>query len=228
MADNMPWDEFTRQSGLVGGDGWDPETAAVGYYTRDRGMPLDNLSNTMRDFPRRLAWSAPNATTIRSAPPSGMISIELAAFTHGQESVAHGSDEAPVGRTPGRTAREDRDEYARGTGSLGQDLRHVSHGGGARAGSPCRRTINTATATRRDGGGAHSLRENRAHVRPARRRTTAARNSRMDRRSAPSEQFPSVIANRMWKRVMGKGVYEPVDEYVQSIEIPASGLASRC
>ena len=24
------------------------------------------------------------------------------------------------------------------------------------------------------------------------------------------EQFPSVIANRMWKRIMGKGFYEPV------------------
>ena len=27
-------------------------------------------------------------------------------------------------------------------------------------------------------------------------------------------QFPSVIANRMWKRVMGKGLYEPVDEFM--------------
>jgi hypothetical protein len=27
-------------------------------------------------------------------------------------------------------------------------------------------------------------------------------------------RFPSVIANRMWKRVMGRGLYEPVDEYL--------------
>jgi len=29
-------------------------------------------------------------------------------------------------------------------------------------------------------------------------------------------QFSSVIANRMWKRVMGKGIYEPVDEYIEA------------
>ncbi len=28
------------------------------------------------------------------------------------------------------------------------------------------------------------------------------------------ERFPAVIANRMWKRVMGKGLYDPVDEYM--------------
>jgi len=30
------------------------------------------------------------------------------------------------------------------------------------------------------------------------------------------DQFPTVIANRMWKRVMGKGAYEPVDEFIPS------------
>jgi hypothetical protein len=29
-------------------------------------------------------------------------------------------------------------------------------------------------------------------------------------------QFSSVIANRMWKRVMGKGIHEPVDDYVDA------------
>jgi hypothetical protein len=29
-----------------------------------------------------------------------------------------------------------------------------------------------------------------------------------------ADQFPAVIANRMWKRVMGNGVYEPVDEFI--------------
>jgi hypothetical protein len=29
-------------------------------------------------------------------------------------------------------------------------------------------------------------------------------------------QFASVIADRMWKRVMGKGIHEPVDEYIEA------------
>jgi hypothetical protein len=36
------------------------------------------------------------------------------------------------------------------------------------------------------------------------------------------EQFPSVAANRMWKRVMGRAIYEPVDEYkdTKSLHVP--------
>jgi hypothetical protein len=50
MEENMPWDEFTNRLLAAEGNGWDPETASVGYYTRDRGMPFDNLSNSMRIF----------------------------------------------------------------------------------------------------------------------------------------------------------------------------------
>jgi hypothetical protein len=46
----MPWDDFTNSLLSARGDGWDPQTASVGYYTRDRGMPLDNLANSMRVF----------------------------------------------------------------------------------------------------------------------------------------------------------------------------------
>jgi hypothetical protein len=50
VENNMPWDDFTNALLASSGDGWDPQTAAVGYYTRDRGMPLDNLANSMRVF----------------------------------------------------------------------------------------------------------------------------------------------------------------------------------
>ncbi|MCB1093839.1 MAG: DUF1549 domain-containing protein, partial [Verrucomicrobiae bacterium] len=86
MADNMPWDEFTRKLLASSGDGWDPESAAVGYYVRDRGMPLDNLSNTMRIFLGARMECAqchddPFGTTER------MDFYELAAFTHGQHEM---------------------------------------------------------------------------------------------------------------------------------------------
>jgi hypothetical protein len=34
--------------------------------------------------------------------------------------------------------------------------------------------------------------------------------------SKNGEQFPAVIANRMWQRIMGKGIYEPVDDYIEA------------
>jgi hypothetical protein len=36
--------------------------------------------------------------------------------------------------------------------------------------------------------------------------------------SRNEERFPSVIANRMWQRVMGRGIYEPIDEYTPARE----------
>src|SRR5690606_9605020 len=37
--------------------------------------------------------------------------------------------------------------------------------------------------------------------------------------SKTGEQFPSVIVNRMWKRIMGRGIYEPVDEFKPAKEL---------
>lgn len=45
---NMPYDEFVRELVSARGMIWD--NGAVGYYIRDRGMPLDNMSNTVRVF----------------------------------------------------------------------------------------------------------------------------------------------------------------------------------
>ena len=45
---NTPYDEFARR--LVSGHGLVFEDPAAGYYIRDTGMPLDNMSNTVRVF----------------------------------------------------------------------------------------------------------------------------------------------------------------------------------
>src|SRR5690606_22231142 len=83
MEDNMPWDDFTMKLLASTGDGWDPETAAVGYYTRDRGMPLDNLANSMRIF----LGSRMECAQCHD-DPFGVTErrdfYELAAFTEGQ------------------------------------------------------------------------------------------------------------------------------------------------
>lgn len=45
---NVPYDQFVREMISARGMIW--ENGAVGYYIRDRGMPLDNMSNTVRVF----------------------------------------------------------------------------------------------------------------------------------------------------------------------------------
>ena len=48
IEENMPYDEMVHS--LVSAEGKIWENGAVGYYVRDRGMPLDNMSNTVRIF----------------------------------------------------------------------------------------------------------------------------------------------------------------------------------
>lgn len=48
IDENMPYDQFVRA--MVGARGTIWDNGAVGYYLRDRGMPLENMSNTVRVF----------------------------------------------------------------------------------------------------------------------------------------------------------------------------------
>jgi len=48
ITKNVPYDQFVRE--LISARGMIWENGAVGYYIRDRGMPLDNMSNTVRVF----------------------------------------------------------------------------------------------------------------------------------------------------------------------------------
>ena len=211
IAENMPWDQFTAELIASSGDGWDPKSAAVGYYTRDRGMPLDNISNTMRVFLGTHMECAqchddPFGTTERHD------FYELAAFTHGQSSVGQANmrplwDELVDERT------ERGEEYA-----LAQVLwdriygLSLSGGGAGQIELPSDYQYRDAAPGTLVGA-----------------RTPFGRTVRMSEKREESdgrekfadwivgktgEQFPTVIANRMWKRVMGKGIYEPVDEFI--------------
>ncbi len=48
LRDNKPYDQLVRDLVTAQGKAWD--NGAIGYYMRDRGMPLDNMANTVRIF----------------------------------------------------------------------------------------------------------------------------------------------------------------------------------
>ena len=48
LRENKPYDQFVRE--LITAEGYPWENGATGYYFRDAGMPLDNMSNTVRVF----------------------------------------------------------------------------------------------------------------------------------------------------------------------------------
>lgn len=223
MADNMPWNEFTTRLLASSGDGWDPESAAVGYYTRDRGMPLDNLSNTMRVF---------LGTRMECAQchddPFGVTErhdfYELAAFTHGQGMMKREKMQ-PLWEELVRD-REDRGQEYQVAQVLWDRIYGMTLTGGGKGSIPLPSdyqyrdgTPGSVVGARTPFGRTVRMSEKRAH--------TDGREQLAEWVVGKTkEQFPSVIANRMWKRVMGKGIYEPVDEYVLSTKTNHPALVS--
>jgi hypothetical protein len=223
MADNMPWNDFTTRLLASSGDGWDQETAAVGYYTRDRGMPLDNLSNTMRVFLGTRMECAqchddPFGTTERHD------FYELAAFTHGQEMMKREKMKPLWDELVNE--RVERGEEYQIAQILWDRIYGMSLTGGGKGSIPLPSdyqyrdgTPGALVGARTPFGRTVRMSEKRVH--------SDGREKLADWIvSKTNEQFPSVIANRMWKRVMGKGIYEPVDEYVPSAKTNHPALVS--
>ena len=216
MEQNMPWDDFTRALLSSSGDGWDPKTAAVGYYTRDRGMPLDNLANSMRVFlGSRMECAQCHDDPFGETERHDF--YELAAFTEGQGALRQNYMNKLWAELRDGDRRRSIDYNVAqviwdrvyglslsGSGAgkikLPSDYQYRDGEPGQLIGArtPFGKTVRISE--KRDGGGGRT--ELAEWV------TTKT-----------GEQFASVAANRMWKHVMGRGVYEPVDEYKPTKEL---------
>jgi hypothetical protein len=213
MDDNMPWDDFVTSLVASSGNGWDPKTASVGYYTIDRGMPLDNLSNTMRIFlGSRMECAQCHDDPFGKTERKDF--YHLAAFTNGQ----YQQNEQHM---RGLWQEYQNDQKNRGeeysVAQLFWDRIYgmsLSGGGKGQIELPSDYQYRDADPGELLGA-----------------RTPFGKTVRMSDRRAEGdgreqfadwivtrtgEQFPAVIANRMWQRIMGKGIYEPVDDFIDS------------
>ena len=223
MTDNMPWDAFTRRLLASTGDGWDPDAAAVGYYTRDRGMPLDNLSNTMRVFlGTRMECAQCHDDPFGDTERHDF--YQLAAFTHGQQPLRREVMQ-PLWDELSEESRRNSEEY-RVARLIWDNVYNLSLGGGGtgRIKLPADYQYRDASPDEMVGG-----------------RTPFGKTVRMSDRKDSNDgrermadwivnrtegQFPAVIANRMWQRVMGRGLFEPVDEYIPATKTHHPQLAA--
>lgn len=220
---NMPWNEMTTRLLATSGNGWDPETASIGYYTRDRGMPLDNMANTMRVF----LGSHMECAQCHD-DPFGKTErhdfYQLAAFTHGQGEI----NKDAMG--PLYRELQDGEGYQTEEYYIAEILWDQVYGnslaGGGKGSIPLP--------------GDYQYRDGKpGEIVPA--KTPFGKSVRMSDRSdkengrqeladwvvnKTGEQFPTLIANRMWKRVMGNGIYEPVDEYIEPAKTQHPALVS--
>ena len=213
VASNMPWDQFTTRLLSSSGDGWGKDSAAVGYYTRDLGMPLDNISNTMRIFlGKRMECAQCHDDPFGETERHDF--YQLAAFTHGQGPIGDkymssiytelvtgekfNTDEYHIGRMVwdsiyGLSLAGD----GAGRIPLPSDYQYRDGKPGEIVAGKTPFGKMVRMSDRKDEGGGRKVLADWIV-------------------NKTDDQFAGVIANRMWKRVMGKGVIEPADEYVEA------------
>ena len=210
VAENKPWDQITRELLASKGSIWDKDNGAVGYFIRDKGMELDNLSNTMRIF---------TGTRMECAQchddPFGeyerMDFYNLAAFVSGQYEVNKGPWNKLWYQV--RKAKEERTEFGSFVDWLGDNVHYptLAGGGNGRIKLPKDYQYGDGDPGEMIGGKTPF---------GERERTSDRKNSGDSRAkfaewmtSENNPRFNATIVNRMWQRVMGRGIWEPVDEY---------------
>ena len=221
---NVPYDELVKE--LITARGYIWENGATGYYHRDRGMPLDNMSNTIRVF----LGTRMECAQCHDHPFDRWTQMDyykMAAFSYSMDARLY----APEGRTA----------VAEYQNAFMKEARERAPDGEVKVGSPDYlkyRAINQVNAdlfafmkfiltreTPQELKLPHDYQYSDAKphdvVAPVTMfggeiKADSVENlvdAYADWMTSPeNSRFTRVITNRLWKRAMGRGVVEPVDE----------------
>ncbi|MBX7210064.1 MAG: DUF1549 domain-containing protein [Verrucomicrobiaceae bacterium] len=213
LRENKPYDKFARE--LVSAEGTCFDTGAIGYYMRDRGMPLDNIANTVRIF----LGTRVECAQCHDHPFDKWTEkqfYEMAAFTHNMNGTSYRSKSDADAQ---KIIREDK--------SLDNETKDLMRQALTEAFRPLRDTLVTqgkaalklpaiykyANGKPNDVvqasvmfGKPVSLSKESNNIQEFGKWLTSAENPR----------FTTIVANRLWKKVFGAGLYEPVDEMTDS------------
>lgn len=230
LRKNMAYDEMVRE--LITARGWIWENGATAYYHRDRGMPLDNMSNTVRVFlgTRLECAQCHNHPFERWTQ---MDYYQMAALSYAMDARLY----APAGRTAIGEYQKEFMEKAREKAPQGvvppgsPDYLRYKAIGQVNADLfafmkfvLCRETPDTLVLP-------HDYQYDDAKpgdpVGPATMFGAKIKSDSAEglieayanwMTSPENPRFAPVIANRLWKRVMGRGLIEPVDEWMDQTE----------
>ncbi|MEM8956078.1 MAG: DUF1549 domain-containing protein [Verrucomicrobiota bacterium] len=218
LRENKSYDRFVRELITANGDAWD--NGAIGYYMRDRGMPLDNMSNTVRVFlGTRLECAQCHDHPFDKW--SQMDYYQMAAFSYGMRATNYSNEQM---RQAGGLVRKMVDDR-----SKERDMRRAFN----EIQRPLRYTSVTKSETslpRLPHDYQYSDAKPEDVVRP---RTMFGKDIELtaedrdkDRlevyaqwlTSDENPRFTTVIANRLWKKAFGRALIEPLDEMMDGSE----------
>ena len=223
LKKNQPWDGMVRELLTTDGSSWD--SGAIGFYMRDQGMQLDHLAATVQVFLGTQIVCA----QCHNHPFDKWTQMDyyhMAAFTYGMDSKKGyslnlgkaASDKGAKKSQEAQALRKDLKSVQESIKEVGKVLRYTTISETDRlpklphdykyTDAKPGETVEAKTMFGKDA----EQKEGESRIDAFARWMTAPENPR----------FTLVIANRLWKRAMGMGLIEPVDEMTDSTA-PSNG-----
>jgi hypothetical protein len=219
---DVPWDRMVTELLTAKGGGWDEESAAVGYFTRDRGMPLDNLAVTMRIFlGSRMECAQCHDDPFGDTKQKDF--FRLAAFTNGQDPMKQNLF-YPIFREMDAMP-QDSVEY-NAAWMFWRDVYGNSLGGGGTGRIALPADYKYKDARPGDIEGARAPFGKSTSMSGTHERDDGRQRLAKWMTEGTEERFSGMIANGMWRRVMGAGYFEPGDDYLEPEDTHAPQISS--
>lgn len=208
LRTNRPYDEMVRDLLTATGGGWEEGNGSVGYYVRDKGMPLDNMANTMRIF----LGTRMECAQCHNHPFDEWKQLdffEMAAFTSGLK----GANDKVASQVAGNDDSKPRElrDMARMLRYAVYDFSIADSGEG--------KVMLPEDYQYRDkdpGEWVEAKTIFGSKVKSSEMKAGSRNAFASWVTSSENPRFTKVIANRMWKKVMGNGLFEPVDNFAES------------
>lgn len=223
VKENKPFDQLAYDLLSAQGAMW--QNGAVGYYIRDKGMPLDNMSNTMRLF----LGTRMECAQCHDHPFDEwerMDFYQLAAFTHGQGEINRGVWGTLWKEI--REAKEERTPLGRMVRFLGDEVYYASLSGAGKGRIQLPEDYQYNDGDPGEWVGAHTpfAKSFGKSIRMSKRRDGDDGLERFSKwvTDPRNERFATIITNRMWQRIIGTPLFVPVDEYVAPEETTSPEL----
>lgn len=209
LRDNKPYDKFVSEMLQAEGAALARGNGATGYYVRDTGMPLDNMSNTIQVFlGTQLACAqCHNHPTDKW---TRMDYYEMAAFTAGT-AVKKGYRDEPKGTKRGPEMRELAQKIKDAPPQVRNTMRMLTETVGLGVVDNDKATLALPHDYQYVDAKPGAKIEAHAMFGEAEITKGATPRAAYATWMINQPRFAQVIANRMWKKAMGTGLIEPVD-----------------